>query len=248
MKKKCVKSFCAALATVLLSAGGALATPSTHVWSPSTDVQAYGVFHLTSDIYVPTKKPADTRPGTVTNIGLTTGVLPLGKLGLEVGFDHIEGTYPLYFNAKAGIPEGAFGEYFPALAVGGYSFGTKSDATDYNIVYAKVAKTIGKFGRFSAGYYTGNDELLVDENGNPDESGVMLAWERTMSEISDNLWVAVDYMGGESSFGVLSYGIAWKFAPNTSVIFGYVDQNNDKVAPGDTFTVQVDIDFDVFGK
>lgn len=234
--------------SVLAYAGAAQATPSTHIWSPSTDVQAYGVFHLTSDIYIPVDKPFDVRPSTITNLGLTTGVLPYEKVNLEVGFDHIEGTYPLYLNAKLGTPEGAFGEYFPALAVGGYSFGTKKDVTDYNIYYAKAAKTIGKLGRVSAGYYTGNDKLLLDENGNADESGVLLCWERTLSEISENLWVAIDYMGGDSNFGALSYGFSWKFAPNTSVIFGFVDQNNDNVAPGDTFTVQVDIDFNVFGK
>jgi len=68
-----------------------------------------------------------------------------------------------------------------------------------------------------------------------------------LSEISENLWVAVDYMGGDNSFGALSYGFAWKFAPNTSVIFGYVDQSNDDLV-ADSFTVQVDIDFDVFNK
>ena len=255
--KKIFASIVLAAALILGGAGGlglkdAQATPTTHIWSPSTDVQAYGVFHLTSDIYIPTKKPLEPlgggRPGTITNIGLTTGVLPYEKVNLEVGFDHIEGTYPVYLNAKVGVPENAFGEYFPALAVGGYSFGTKKDVTDYNIYYAKAAKTLGKAGRVSVGYYTGNDKLLLNENGEKEESGILLCWERTLSEISDNLWVAVDYMGGDSNYGALSYGFSWKFAPNTSVIFGYVDQNNDKINPGDTFTVQVDIDFNVFGK
>lgn len=235
----------------------AFGTPSTHIWAPSTDVQAYGVGHVTSDIYIPVDKPADVRPATITNLGLTVGVLPYEKLGLEVGFDHIEGTYPVYFNAKIGTPEGAFGEYFPALAIGSYMIGTKSGGearagktakvgSDYNVHYAKAAKTIGKLGRFSAGYYTGNKSLLVDENGKADESGALLAWERTMSEISDNLWLSVDYMEGDSNFGALAYGFSWKFAPNASAIFGFVDQNNDKILPGDTFTMQVDIDFDIF--
>ena len=266
MKKSLTKVISTVLFTGMLGVASAYATPSTHVWAPSTDVQAYGVAHVTSDIYVPVKKidldvPADgipDRPGTITNLGLTVGVLPYEKVGLEVGFDHIEGQYPLYLNAKLGIPENAYGEFFPALAIGGYSIGTKTggDATvtpskpgnDYNIYYAKAAKTIGSFGRISAGYFTGNDKLLLDENGKASEDGVLLCWERTISEISDNLWVAVDYMGSDSNVGALSYGFAWKFAPNTSVIFGYVDQNNDKVAPGDTVTVQVDIDFDVFKK
>lgn len=248
MRKSLTRFISAMLLTSAIGAASAYATPSTHIWAPSTDVQAYGVTHITSDIYVPVKKLDDVRPGTITNLGLTVGVLPLEKVGLEIGFDHIEGQYPLYFNAKLGIPENAYGDFFPAIAVGGYSIGTKSDVTDYNIYYGKVAKTIGPVGRFSVGYYTGNDELLLDENGKSSENGVLLCWERTISEISDNLWVAIDYMGGDSSAGALSYGFAWKFAPNTSVIFGYVDQNNDEVAPGDTVTVQVDIDFNVFGK
>ena len=243
MKKQLIKGFYAAAAAVLLSAGGALATPSTHIWAPSTDVQAYGVFHLTSDIYVATN--GNDTP-TITNLGLTTGILPTEKLGLEVGFDHIEGNNPLFFNAKAGIPEGAFGEFFPALAVGGYGFGTKSGVTDQNIIYAKAAKTLGNFGRVSAGAYTGNDEVLLNGNGEAEENSVMLACERVMSEISENLWLCVDYMSGDSSFGALSYGFSWKFAPNTSVIFAYVDQNDS--AFQDSVTVQVDIDFDVFNK
>ena len=260
MKKSLTKFISAMFLTGVIGVTSAYATPSTHVWAPSTDIQAFGVAHITSDIYVPVKKidfidlvgteddGVKDRPGTITNLGLTVGVLPFEKVGLEIGFDHIEGQYPLYLNAKLGIPENAFGNFFPAIAVGGYSIGTKSDVTDYNIYYGKVAKTIGPVGRFSVGYYTGNDELLLDESGKASENGVLICWERTISEISDNLWVAVDYMGGDSSAGALSYGFAWKFAPNTSVIFGYVDQNNDEVAPGDTFTVQVDIDFDVFKK
>lgn len=259
MKKSLTRIISTVLLTGLLGVTSSYATPSTHIWAPSTDIQAYGVAHLTSDIYIPVKKLGGARQGTITNLGLTAGVLPYEKVGLEVGFDHIEGQYPLYLNAKLGIPENAYGEFFPALAVGGYSIGTKTGGearagksakpgSDYNIYYAKAAKTVGSFGRLSAGYYTGNEKLLVDENGKSAENGVLLCWERTISEISENLWVAVDYMGGDSNVGALSYGFAWKFAPNTSVIFGYVDQNNDKVAPGDTVTVQVDIDFDIFKK
>ncbi|MBI5893185.1 MAG: hypothetical protein HZB79_05960 [Deltaproteobacteria bacterium] len=262
---------------VILSGQIAFATPSTHIWSPATDIQPYGVFHLTADMYLPVKSDDEQvggvradKPDPVTNMGLTLGVLPFEKVQLELGFDHITGysfakrgdldDSPFYFNAKLGVPEGSFGTYFPALAIGGYMFGTRTDGearanrtlepgTDYNIYYAKIAKTFDPVGRFSAGYYAGNKKLLVDENGKEDEHGVLLAWERVMTEISDKLWLAVDYMGGDNSFGAIAYGFSWKFAPNVSVIFAYVDQNNDKLAfVEDWFTVQVDIDFNVFGK
>ncbi|MFZ3072854.1 MAG: hypothetical protein WA162_06400 [Thermodesulfobacteriota bacterium] len=250
----------------------AFATPSTHIWAPSTDVQAYLVPHVTYDVYIPVKSGDDvvggntgSRPAVITNIGLTVGVLPYEKLQLELGFDHITGfsffssgdldDTPIYFNAKLGVPEGALGANMPALAIGSYMLGTNSGGearageipepgTDFNVHYAKVAKTFGSFGRLSAGYYTGNKALLVDENGKEDASGILLCWERTMSEISDKLGVAVDYMGGDNSFGALSYGGSWKFSPKVSVIAAYVDQNNDDLFfIEDWFTLQADIDF-----
>jgi hypothetical protein len=145
-----------------------------------------------------------------------------------------------------GTPEGSLFNGSPAIAVGGYDFGTKKYdstagwGTDYNIVYGLLAKTLGKAGRFSVGYYQGNDKLLLDKNGKADEKGVLASWDRTISEVSDKLWVAVDYQEGENSYGALSYGVAWKFAPNVGVILGMDDWNNDNYKP--TYTIQVDID------
>jgi len=236
-------------------AGFVYATPTTHIWSPSTDVQGYGVMHITSDFYVPTENNSDgSRANTITNFGLTTGILPFQKVNMEIGFDHKSGygsldDYPWYFNSKIGIPEDTFGKFFPALAVGMYDIGTKEDRTDYNVFYGKVAKTfsIGDFslGRFSAGYFRGNPKLLV-HGGKKDNDGVLLAWERTLSEISDKLWVAVDYQGSRSSYGALNLGFSYKFSDNASVIFGYDIYNDRDLA--NTYTVQVDIDFDLFSK
>ena len=229
-----------------------LATPSTHVWAPSTDIQANGTFHLTSDVYVPSEKDASgSKPDTVTNLGLETGLWPIkDKLGVELGFDNITGygaldDYPLYFNAKLGTPENILFDQAPAVAFGGYYFGTKHDQTDQNVYYVKGAKTltVSDFtaGRLSVGWFWGKDELLLDENGEPDSDGVLLTWERTMPEISDKLWLCVDYQGSNSGNGALAPGFAWKFADNVSVLFGYVIPNNDNLA--ENFTVQLDIDF-----
>jgi hypothetical protein len=228
-------------------------TPSTHIWAPSTDIQPYKKWHLTSDFYVPVEKDsAGKRPNTITNLGLTVGILPFEKLQMEVGFDHKSGLgalddYPMYFNTKIGVPEKAFGEYFPALAVGIYDVGTNrsgSERTDYDVVYGKIGKTISagelSLGRFSLGYFRGAPDLLL-HSGKKDNDGVLACWERVMSEISDKLWVAVDYQGSKSSYGTLNLGFSWKFSDNTSVIFGYDIYNDRDLA--DTFTVQVDIDF-----
>lgn len=226
------------------------ATPSTHIWAPSTDVQPYKKFHLTSDFYVPTEQNGDgSRANTITNLGLTLGILPWKSINAEIGLDHKSGyggldDWPVYFNAKLGTPEDLLGPWCPAFAVGIYDVGTKHHRTDNNVVYGKAAKTIKikqlSLGRVSAGYFNGSPQLLL--NGSKrDNDGLLFAWERVMTEISDKLWVAVDYQGSRSAYGALNLGFSWKFSDNVSTIFAY-DMANDRDLAG-TYTVQVDIDF-----
>jgi len=224
----------------------AYATPSTQIWIPSTDVQGYGKVHFGDDVYIKTESQDNgTTEATVTNLGLTVGVLPSQAIQMELGVDYrdVNGLheYPIYLNAKLGTPEGSLFEGSPSIAIGGYDFGTKSDVTDYNLIYGIAAKTVGKLGRFSVGYYTGNDKLLVDIDGEKDNSGLLASWDRTISEVSDNLWLAIDYQGGKNGYGATSFGVAWKFAPNASVIFAYDIYNESTYKP--TGTVQVDLDF-----
>lgn len=242
---KIIKILIISMMALSLSAGIARATPSTQIWIPSTDIQSVKKIHFGLDSYIKTRSQNGTTEPTVTNIGLTAGVLPFEKIQMEVGLDYRDTggdhTYPILFNAKIGTPEDALFSGSPAIAVGGYDFGTKSDVTDYNLFYGLVAKTIGKLGRFSAGYYKGNDNILLDIDGKKDNDGILFSWDRTISEISDKLWAAVDYQGGDNGYGALSFGVAWKFAENVGVIFGYDIYNESSYKP--TATIQLDIDF-----
>jgi hypothetical protein len=227
------------------------ATATTHIWGPSTDVQPYGLFHLTSDVYLPVERDAlGNRIATLTDLGLTAGVLPFKDIQAEVGLDHKTGLgdlddHPLYGNVKIGVPEATFATWSPALAVGVFDAGTESDETNFNVFYVKAARTVtaGKtsLGRLSLGYFVGNEDLLVDGAGEKDNSGVLATWERTMSEWSDRLWLCVDYMGSESVYGTFNAGLAWKFASNVAVLGAIDIFNNTDLAS--TTTVQVDIDF-----
>jgi len=245
----------AAVTTLALAAATmAHATPSTQIWIPSTDVQAFKTVHLGVDNYVRTSNnSAGTRDPNIFDAGLTAGVLPFEKVQMEVGIDYLStanayDSYPLYFNSKLGTPEDSLFKFSPALAIGAYNFGTNSKAsspvrTDQNIVYALAARTLPVVGRLSAGYYTGNDKVLLDENGKKANDGVLLSLDRTMSEISDKLWAGIDYQGGKSSVGALSFGVSWAFTKDISLIVGYDIWNNKKVAGQNTVTTQLDINF-----
>ncbi len=242
--KKFTKILTLAMTLTMAATGVAMATPSTQIWIPSTDVRDFKQVHLDVDNYLRT-----SQKGVNTyDLGLGVGVLPFEKIKLEIGADYIAygnndyDDHPLYFNAKLGTPEGSLFTGSPALAVGGYGFGTKKDLTDQNILYGLVAKTIPVVGRISAGYYNGNKDVLLNlDNGNKDNDGLLLSWDRTISEVSDKLWAAVDYQSGKNGLGAVSFGVAWAFTPSISLIVGY-DIFNAKAA-ADTFTTQLDINF-----
>ncbi|MGE5395634.1 MAG: hypothetical protein ACM3P1_12905 [Candidatus Saccharibacteria bacterium] len=252
MKKKLSLIIISLLAICTVSLG----TPSTQLWIPSTDFQKFGTFHLGIDNYFRSKnQTTTTRGAAIYDIGFTTGILPFEKFQAEAGVDYLymgDGIYdksPALFNLKLGTPEGALFKGSPSIALGGYNFGTKKDLTNYNIAYGLIAKTIPVLGRISAGYYVGNEKVLLNDKGEKANSGVLLSWDRPMTEISDKLWMAVDYQGGESYLGALNVGFSWAFSSNVSVIFGYDIYNNHKVAYNmkdlniNSFTTQIDINF-----
>lgn len=230
-------------------------TPSTQIWIPSTDFQGFGKLHLGLDNFLRLKNNNGTRGGTIFCAGLTIGFLPFKKLQGEAGIDYytmsdpVYDSHPLLFNIKLGIPEGAIFKNSPSIAFGKYNMGTKKNLTNYNMYYGLIAKSIPFIGRISAGYYYGNKAVLLDENGKVEDKGLLLSWDRNITEISDKLWMAVDYQGGKNSFGVLNFGFSWAFSKKISVIFAYDIWNNNKVLYNskdvnvDSVTAQVDINF-----
>jgi hypothetical protein len=231
----------------------AFATPSTQIWNPSTDIQELHKWHLGIDDYFSVVSN-DTKPNqTSTDVNLTYGLIK----NLEVGIDIFEPRQdPEQFNVKYGLPES---DKVPAFAVGIENVGLRVDnsnalrpANNYNIAYALVAKTF-KAGtmslpRVSVGYYIGNGNLLVDETGAAANTGVILSLDK---QINDKWWAAIDYASGRSWYGETSFGFSYAFAPNTSVIFGYVIYNNSSPnlitqnvnTTNNQFTTQLDINF-----
>jgi hypothetical protein len=212
----------------------ASATPSTIIWIPSVDFQGYKSFHLGIDNYSFDFKNGIGGTALPTDLGLTVGVLPGSIVLAEIGIDYFTPQWsPLTLNAKVGIPEGVITDWSPAVAVGGFNFGFQKNVTDANILYGIAGKTFPVIGRIEAGLFSGNKNVL-----GPDNKGFMLSWDRMMPEISENLWLAIDYQSGKSSVGAFSYGFAWSFSKNVSVIFARDVFNADLPS---TFTMQLDI-------
>lgn len=258
--KRITKVLTLATALTMATTGIAMATPSTQIWIPSTDVQGFGTFRLGIDNYfrasgVP-KATSASRDANVYDIGPVASVLPFEKLQMEVGFDYLvsasepNDNHPWSGNFKLGTPEDSLFKFSPALAVGMYNIGPVQSSANapgitagQNIAYALAARTLPVVGRISAGYYRGAERALIGTSGRPNNDGVLLSWDRTMSEISDKLWMAVDYMGGQNVDGAVNIGASWSFAKNVSVIFGYDIYTKKSLAGNNTFTTQLDINF-----
>ncbi|OGS18234.1 MAG: hypothetical protein A3J83_06345 [Elusimicrobia bacterium RIFOXYA2_FULL_40_6] len=212
------------------------ATPSTQIWNPSTDIQAIKTVHLGIDNYFSAANNHTKPLAAPTDLGLTYGLFK----NIEIGIDYFgPATDPLFYNAKYGIAESQ--KMMFSVAVGGMNFGGKKDSTDANILYGVAAKNIGKIGRLSLGYYSGNAKVLMDETGTSANTGMIASFDK---QISDKVWGALDYASGTSSYGTLSFGASYSFAQNTSIIFGYVIYNNQNLAGiNNQLTTQLDINF-----
>lgn len=236
------------IVVLLLGFVSVVATSSTYIWIPGADFQPFLSPHFGWDTYINTQGS-----GVTTNGGLTMGVLPFKKVQMEVGVDYrdINGNhvYPFLFNAKLGFPEDAFFKNQPAIEGGMYDVGFVKNVNSYNIAYGLLAKNIWKLGRFTLGGYKGAVGASYDtlfDTGNKGEAGwnkdkgIIAGWDRMMPEISDKLWLCVDFQSGLSSYGALSFGFSWYFTSNISVLCGY-DYYLDNSAIKPTATVQLDI-------
>lgn len=253
-----------AIATAILFAGGwntAMATPSTTYWSPGTsDIQPYGVWHIGIDNYFTLGGDTGKTGDLPTDIGLTIGVLPYEKLQLEVGIDILApATEPVYFNAKLGTPENALFEGSPALNIGIYNVGTKRDGgssrTDFDIMHVIVGKTLPmNLGRLHVGAYSGNDKLLLNKDGNKDNTGFMIGYDKGFMPTKDdkgeyNKWIfAADYQSGKNVVGAGGFGIYHFFTRDISLLTGPVWFNEPIMAIANpdikwVWTTQLDINF-----
>lgn len=259
----------AASAIVALASSMALATPTAQIWIPSTDAKGFKevTVNLTNIARFSSKQDA-TSPNYY-DVGAVVGVLPFEALKMEIGVDYLTtggkagfeyaDSHPFLFNAKLATAEDLGFKGMPALAVGAFNLGTYDKpevglSTRQNIVYGLAAKTLPVIGRISAGGYYGASRALANGTNNKDtknNSGIMVSLDRAMPEISDKLWLAVDYMSGNNANGQLGIGGSWAFSKNITLLTGvqifnpgYTTSGGETLPGGKpAFTTQLFINF-----
>jgi hypothetical protein len=244
----------AAAAAALLGASSAAASPTTTWWAPATPAtQAFAVPHVTYDTYFGTESlyPID--------MGLTMGVIPSDKIGLELGFDFFYPTttanggvdVPIALNAKLGLAEGAFGSWQPGVGAGIFGVGFKEDVTNYNVLTLVLGKTLPKVGILSVGGYFGlNDELLVNAEGEARRLGLLASWQSPVLDVPriDKLLFVADVSTGDNSLGAAGTGVFVYFTPSIALGVGPVYFFTPELQPGGArwmWSMQLDIDIDL---
>jgi hypothetical protein len=233
-KMKLGRILTAASAIVALASSMALASPTSQTWIPSTDAKSFKEVTINLSNVARFSNAADAGPNYY-DVGIVAGVLPFEAVKLEIGIDYLTtGTksrgdeYPFYFNAKLATAEDLGFKGMPAFAVGAYNLGTFDKpevglSTRQNLIYGLVAKTLPVIGRLSAGGYYGAKRALANGTNTSDtsmNSGTMISWDRTISEVSDKLWLGIDYMGGNNGNGEVSFGASWAFSKQITLLAG----------------------------
>jgi hypothetical protein len=268
-KMKLTRIMAAASAIVALASSMALATPTAQIWIPSTDAKGFKEVTVNiTNISRFSSSPDATSPNYY-DVGVVAGVLPFEAVKMEIGVDYLttggyagfgySDAHPFLFNTKLATAEDLGFKGMPAFAIGAYNIGTydkpeRALSTRQNLAYGLVAKTLPVIGRLSAGGYMGAKRALyngtntVDTNMN---SGFMASWDRTITEVSDKLWLAVDYMSGNNLNSQLGIGGSWAFSKQITVLTGVQIFNPGyKTSGGETlpggkpaFTTQLYINF-----
>jgi len=132
--------------------------------------------------------------------------------------------------------------------------GTKSDVTDYNILYAQLQKNLPWGGYVSAGahYGAGSKVLWTGSDGGENRWGFMGAISGPDININlpglKKIIAVADVMTGKNVFGAGGGGLYFYFTDTIDLLTGPVFFFDKALQPGGRdflWTVQIDVDFDL---
>ncbi len=247
-----------AACAIALTAQSAWATPSTLFWTPATTyIQPFLLPHVTYDSYFNDKAmyPMD--------VGLTMGILPFEKFQAEVGFDAFLPYYNFYFaspagplqlNAKLGLVEGAYGDWFPGITAGIYGVGLTS-GTSFDVLHAEIGKTFF-FGALTVGGYYGaggGDAIWSDVDGVVLGRGGFIGSYVSPDVVLDlkglyKINFFADIQTGNNAYSAGAAGIGIYFTPAIDILTGPIFFLNKNAQPGLStmmWSIQLDVDIDL---
>lgn len=223
----------------------AIAVPSQIISVPSPDTQPSLTIRGDAQTYVrvsgdrkakigPMASNESRDPG-ITILGATLGI-PLWTLKSEVGIDWVVAgsntavENPATLHAKILIPELAFCDYSPALAVGIRDYGPANSNNNQNFVYGLIATTLPVVGRISAGGYHAAEHAAGPNGVN---YGVLISIDRPLTE---RLWFGVDYTGGKNINSGIGAGLSYAFSKRAVLMVGYNFHSAREYSGTDTVT------------
>jgi hypothetical protein len=231
----------------------AFAAPSTEFWTAgTTDIVPYGIGHIVIyDYFHPANSSADLNESNnafPTDVGYTVGILPFTKVNMEVGLDYMgASSFPLLGNTKIALIEDAFFKGQPALAVGLFNVGVKTDVTDQDIRYVNIGKTIPLIGRLFVGGYEGNKTIVGNDGVN---RGITVAWDRSFLPAKSaagvdytRLTVCGDLATGNNAYGGGGFGISYNFNENINILTGPLFLNDQAINGKWKWSTQLNINF-----
>jgi hypothetical protein len=110
------------------------------------------------------------------------------------------------------------------LAVGAYDIGFKSGATNFNVLYVMALHQAGPY-RFGLGGYSGNSQVLVNGDGQSDNSGALIGiWKKVV-----NGDLGIEMQTGFNRYGYLFLGGRYIIGPQTFAVAGYGKANDTKL-------------------
>ena len=226
----------------------ALATPSSTYWAPSlATCQAFATPHFTYDTYYAKQAayPID--------IGLAMGIVKSSKVQAEVGYDTLfPGSNPtqFYVNGKLCVTENTLGKGAPAVSVGMYNIGFKTDVTTFNVLYVMAQKNLSFGGYIAGGFYTGlNDALFTNREGDIEKTGALVGWLSPDIKIGrtglQKLNLTADIQTGKNILGAGGFELYVYFNDDVDLLMGPVWFFDKARQPGGSsfmWTTQVDVD------
>ncbi|MDZ4676802.1 MAG: hypothetical protein SGI74_04755 [Oligoflexia bacterium] len=230
--------------SLILFASNALAYSTNYLMLPNNETLTAQKWRIdTRSHFNVDKRYSDTQAiPPSTSLGATYGIFDNQELSVEAGLDWFEPTTQDNLNALR-----THGKFLVSqnaspisVAIGFYEYAFKTNANSPNILYLQFEKKWDLTGAFKIGYFSGNSEVMVNENFQASNKGIIAGWARPLPELINSLTLSAEWMGSQSYKGGALIGTSWKLQ-NATFKIGYFIPTNKRIIR-DSIFAQLNVD------